>query len=1026
MDRRSSRTQWTFVIRALCLLLYTGAMKLVLAQMRYSIPEELEHGAFVGNIAEDLGLDVAKLSARRFRIVSGAKKQYLEVNLENGILFVNEKIDREELCEQSPTCFLHLQVVIENPLELYRVEVEILDVNDNAPSFPWSEFNLEITESAAPGSRFPLESAQDLDVGTNSLRSYQLSANEHFALDIQTRNDGSKFAELVLETPLDREQKKAHEMVLTAVDGGSPERSGTAKITVTVLDANDNVPVFDRSVYRVSLIENAPRGTLVLKLNATDLDEGPNGEVSYSFSGHAPLKVRELFNVDSYTGEIRVKGIVDYEKASVYELYVQAKDKGPSAVAVHCKVLVDILDVNDNAPEVILTSVSTPVQEDAPPGTVIAVISVMDRDSGENGNVDCEIPRNVPFQLHSSFKNYYTLVTSEFLDRENVAEYNITLTAKDLGSPPLSTKKNILVTVSDINDNPPRFVQPTYTVYVTENNAPGASICSVTAFDPDSNQNAYLSYSILEGQIHGMPVSTYVSINSDNGNIYALRSFDYEQLRNFQIRVQAQDAGFPPLRSNVTVNVFVLDQNDNAPVIISPLPKNGTVATEMVPRSVDAGYLVAKITAIDADAGQNSRLSYQMLQATDPGLFSVALYTGEIRTIRRFVEKDATRQRLVILVKDNGQPPLSATVSIILSVVDNVPESLSDFGDLTQNPQPPSNLALYLIVSLSTISLIFLIAIIVLASVKCYKDHDSLNGFGLSTVGAACCGIEPEPPTEVFKKSNLNLQISTGAKVPTNCMEANSTNTMSQAYCYKVCLTPESAKSDFMFLKPCSPETPRNNANPKGADTLGWNTQSRNNGATTPSELKQPNTDWPLTKNQTSSLKSYNSINMDGTLMRKAMQTDPENFVSPMAGQYWTWGNHMRGPKADHCATTLHTPSTEYRTSPPNAGAPARAWTPHYTTPQHQHQHQPLQQTQPSSHPPAHPPPDYQHNVYIPGTPSALCTLRPNHRSSTAELDVHNSFSTFGKKRRLNSGHYEQREETPTPEVINNDLYNSN
>uniref|UniRef100_A0A8C6TSZ4 Protocadherin gamma-C3 n=1 Tax=Neogobius melanostomus TaxID=47308 RepID=A0A8C6TSZ4_9GOBI len=747
MDHGLSRGSWLPVTgMVICLLLCGCVVDLVLAQIRYSIPEELEHGAFVGNIAEDLGLDVAKLSARRFRIVSGAKRQYLEVNLENGILFVNEKIDREELCERRPSCFLHLQVVIENPLELYRVEVEILDVNDNSPSFPWSEFNLDITESAAPGSCFPLESAQDQDVGTNSLRSYQLSANAHFILNIQTRNDGSKFAELVLDTPLDREQQKKHEMVLTAFDGGSPERSGTALITVTVLDANDNVPVFDRSVYRASLVENAPRGTLVLKLNATDLDEGSNGEVTYAFSGHAPLKVRELFSVDPYTGEIRVKGVVDYEKSSVYELYVQAKDRGPSAVAVHSKVLVDILDVNDNAPEVILTSVSTPVQEDAPPGTVIAVISVMDRDSEENGNVDCQIPNNVPFQLHSSFKNYYTLVTSEFLDREAVSEYNITITARDLGSPSLSTRKTILVQVSDINDNPPRFSQPSYTVYVTENNAPGASICSVTAFDPDSNQNAYLSYSILEGQIQGMPVSTYVSINSDNGNIYALRSFDYEQLRNFQILV------------NVTVNVFVLDQNDNAPVIISPLPKNGTMATEVVPRSVDAGYLVTKITALDADAGQNSRLSYQLLQATDPGLFSVALYTGEIRTIRRLVEKDATRQRLVILVKDNGQPPLSGTVSIILTVVDSVPESLSDFGDLTLSPKPPSNLALYLIVSLSTISLIFLVAIIVL--------------------------------------------ISSAAKVPTNCMEANGNSSLSQSYCYKVCLTPESAKSDFMFLKP--------------------------------------------------------------------------------------------------------------------------------------------------------------------------------------------------------------------------------
>lgn len=843
MDRRLSRGSWVPIAGlVICLLLCACVVDLVLAQIRYSIPEELDHGAFVGNIAEDLGLDVAKLSARRFRIVSGAKKQYLEVNLENGILFVNEKIDREELCERSPSCFLHLQVVIENPLELYRVEVEILDVNDNPPSFPWSEFNLDITESAAPGSRFPLESAQDQDVGTNSLRSYTLSANAHFVLNIQTRNDGSKFAELVLDTPLDREQQKKHEMVLTAFDGGSPERSGTALITITVLDANDNVPVFDRSVYRANLVENAPRGTLVLKLNATDLDEGSNGEVTYAFSGHAPLKVRELFNVDPYTGEIRVKGVVDYEKASVYELFVQAKDRGPSAVAVHSKVLVDIVDVNDNAPEVILTSVSTPVQEDAPPGTVIAVISVMDRDSGENGNVDCQIPSNVPFQLHSSFKNYYTLVTSEYLDREAVPEYNITLTARDLGVPSLSTRKTILVQVSDINDNPPRFSQPSYTVYVTENNAPGASICSVSAFDPDSNQNAYLSYSILEGQIQGMPVSTYVSINSDNGNIYALRSFDYEQLRNFQILVQAQDAGFPPLASNITVNVFVLDQNDNAPVIVSPLPKNGSVATEVVPRSVDAGYLVAKITALDADAGQNSRLSYQVLQATDPGLFSVALYTGEIRTIRRVVEKDATRHRLVILVKDNGQPPLSATVSIVLTVVDSVPESLSDFGDLTLSPQPPSNLALYLIVSLSTISLIFLVAIIVLAAIKCYKDTETISGYNLPPFACCCCGgFQPEPPPEVFKKSNLNLQISSATKVPTNCMEVNGNSTLSQSYCYKVCLTPESAKSDFMFLKPCSPgSTPRNNE-AKSAE-CSWNAQSRcssvNNGATTPNEVQ--------------------------------------------------------------------------------------------------------------------------------------------------------------------------------------------
>lgn len=799
----------------------------VLAQIRYMIPEELEHGAFVGNIAEDLGLDTNKLSIRRFRIVSGAKKQYVEVNLENGVLFVNERIDREELCEQNPYCSFHLQVVIENPLELYRVEVEILDVNDNSPVFQWSEFNLDISESAVSGSRFPLESAQDWDVGGNSLCSYLLSVNEHFILDVQTRSDGSKFAELILQSPLDREQRKTHLMVLTAVDGGAPERSGTAQINVTVLDANDNAPVFDQNFYKFKLAENAPRGTVVIKLNATDLDEGPNGEIIYSFSGHAPTRVRELFSVDPRTGEIKVKGRIDYEKARMHEIYVQAKDKGPSAVAVHCKVMVNIVDVNDNLPEVILTSVSTPVQEDAPPGTVIAVISVMDKDSGENGNVDCEIPHHVPFQLHSSFKNYYTLVTCDFLDREATSEYNITLTARDMGSPPLFTRRNILVQVSDINDNAPRFKQPSYTVYLTENNAPGASICTITAQDEDADQNSYLSYSILENDIHGMPVSTYVSINSDNGNIYALRSFDHEHLRNFHIVVQAEDAGFPPLRTNVTVNVFVLDQNDNPPVVVAPVAENDTAALVIVPRYADAGHLVAKITAMDADAGQNSRLFYEVIQATDPSLFSVALYTGEIRTIRRLMDNDPTRQKLVVLIKDNGQPPLSATASIILSVVDNVPESLPDLGDLSLSPQYRSNITLYLIVSLGAVSFTFLVAIIALATIKGYRDRNSARDYS-SPLGS-CCGFHSKTSdNDSIKKSNFNIHISPGSKGSTHCVEVNGNDPIGQNYYYKMCLTPESSKSEFMFLKPCSPTgTIASRNNIKEVDkTLTWSPAS--------------------------------------------------------------------------------------------------------------------------------------------------------------------------------------------------------
>ncbi|XP_072204356.1 protocadherin-10-like isoform X2 [Excalfactoria chinensis] len=829
-------------------------------QLRYAVPEELEHGAFVANLGEDLGLDVSTLSARRFRIVAGAgARQHLEVNLENGILFVNERIDREEVCETGGTCLLHLQLLVESPLELYRVEVEVLDINDHAPTFPWQEYVLEVAESAVLGARFPLESAQDPDVGTNSVHTYQLSPNGFFSLEVQTRSDASKFAELVLERALDREQQRTHRLLLTALDGGIPQRSGTAQVLVTVLDANDNIPAFDQPSYGVSLPEDAPIGTLVIQLNATDLDEGPNGEIEYSFSGHAPPSVRELFRVEPRSGQVLLKGPLDYERVSLHELYVQAKDRGPSAVAVHCRVLVHLLDVNDNAPEVTLTSVSTPVQEDAPPGTVIAVISVLDRDSGDNGRVSCELSPSVPFELRSSFRNYYTLVTTEPLDREAVSEYNISITARDMGSPALLTRSTLTVPVSDVNDNAPRFLQPSYSVYVMENNAPGASICSVSALDPDCQQNAYLSYSITDGHIHGMPVGTYVSINSDSGHMYALRSLDYEQIRSFQIQVQAQDAGFPPLSANVTVHIFVLDQNDNAPVIVSPLPRNGSVATELVPRSAGPGYLVGTVTAVDADAGLNSRLSYQLLQATDFTLFSLAPDTGELRTLRSFLEQDAARQRLLVQVRDGGQPALSATVSLLLSVVETMPQTLSDFSNFSLPPEASSSpLTLYLLVSLGSISFTFLLAILILTAIRCRGMRYPWQGDG------CCCCPRPRRSPDGLKTSNLAAQPGAGTATHLDVPEGGP-----PGYCYKLCLGPESAQSDFMFLKPCS--LPRNNEKGPGNLPAAGKRSRPGQPLHGPKQIKQPNTDWLPPSVQRPALKSKNSFSTFGK--RKKMTT---------------------------------------------------------------------------------------------------------------------------------------------------------
>uniref|UniRef100_A0A8B9H2P0 Protocadherin 10 n=1 Tax=Astyanax mexicanus TaxID=7994 RepID=A0A8B9H2P0_ASTMX len=804
-----------------------------LAQLRYSVQEEKERGTLVANIAEDLGLDVTKLHARRFQTVPSSRTPYLEVNVENGALLVGARTDREEICRQSAQqqqpCLLHLEVFLENPLELFRVEVEVLDINDNAPAFPSSDIVVEITESATPGTRFPLESAADPDVGTNALSNYAITANEYFKLDVQTQGDGNLFAELVLEKPLDRERQAVHRYVLTAVDGGQPQRTGTALLVVRVLDSNDNAPVFDQPVYTVNLREDSAPGTLVIQLNATDVDEGTNGEVVYSLSSHNLPSVQQLFAVDARSGRVEVAGAVDYEESNTHQIYVQARDMGPNAVPAHCKVLVKVVDVNDNAPEVSFSTVSEAVSESSAPGTVVAMLSVSDKDSGENGQVSCELLGDdaAPFKLKPSFRNYYTVVTDGQLDREVADSYTLTVVARDGGTPPLSTSKSVRVRVSDENDNAPRFTQPAYDVHVSENNVPGAYIYAVSALDPDLGANARVTYAIEEREIQGMSVLTYVSVNSDNGYLYALRSFDYEQIREFSFIVSARDSGDErQLADNATVRVVVVDQNDNVPSIIAPAAQNGT-ALERLPRTAEPGYLVTRVIATDADDGENARLSYSIIHGNELGMFRMDWRTGELRTARRVVSKKRPYE-LLVEVRDHGQPPLSASATISVVLVDAVAGGASGraekggHGGHSGHGEGTLDLTLILIVALGSVSFVFLLAMIVLA-VRCRKDKKLgarsclARGseewcIGVGGVGGVGAGARRSRKKKKLSKSDIMLvQSAAGqggnvhAQVPveeSGSFGARHLHRSAQNYCYQVCLTPESASTELMFLKP--------------------------------------------------------------------------------------------------------------------------------------------------------------------------------------------------------------------------------
>uniref|UniRef100_A0A3P9ASB3 Protocadherin b n=1 Tax=Maylandia zebra TaxID=106582 RepID=A0A3P9ASB3_9CICH len=843
-------------------------------------------------------------------------------------------MDREYLCPAKPaSCFLKLDVIIESPLRIFNIELGITDINDNAPHFRRDRVELDVSESATPGERFSLPNGVDPDVGINTIKTYKLSVSEHFTIEIQTGSDGTQYVDLVLTKSLDREQTAVHNLILTAVDGGVPVRSGTANIIVRVQDTNDNPPRFDKHTYTINMTENTPIGTLVMKLNASDLDEGLNSEIVYSFTlytsektqevdkgthpllgqckvvvnvkdmndnypeiiiqsvkntveenvavgsvialvdisdrdtgdngkvsltihrpmpftintssdrpmhyklivsepldretvpeyditlivtdaGMPPLsdnetitvhlldiltavdggtparsgtasvivhvldtndnppafekenlsvkilenspigslvvdlnatdldegsnsditysyslytseKTQETFNLNPATGEITVKGVLNHEDFRIYDMEVIAADKGATSLTGQCTIKILVEDMNDNHPEISIKSFQSPVTENIELDTVIAVVSVSDKDSGDNGIVDLHIPDNMPFKLRESSDNYYELVVSEPLDREKVPEYDITFTVTDRGSPPLSDNETMTLELLDVNDNVPQFPQSFYTIRVMENNAPGALLSSLTAFDPDLHENQYLVYFIIEKEIANTSMSMLFSINPENGNLYALKTFDYEIEKEFLFHIEARDSGSPPLSSNVTVHVIIVDQNDNAPVIVSPWRAHGSVVEEKIPRSTDKGSLIAKVIALDTDSVHNSRITYQFLQVTDATLFSLDQYNGEIRTMRMFSYRDPRHQRLVVVAKDNGEPALSATVTIKLTTMETAVKAYSDMTEEPLEYDIFSDINLYLVIGLGSVSFLLLITILVTIVIKCQKPKPS-------------------------------------------------------------------------------------------------------------------------------------------------------------------------------------------------------------------------------------------------------------------------------------------------------------
>ncbi|XP_078509655.1 protocadherin-12 [Lissotriton helveticus] len=758
---------------------------------RYTVFEEVPVGTVIGVLPRDLGWEGRPDEEFKLMRVPGAL--LVQVGSTDGSISTAGRLDREQLCQMQHSCLVSFDVLATKALALIHVDLEVLDVNDHQPQFPKAELELEISESASLRTRIPLDRAWDPDSGSNALQYYSLSPSEHFALDVISGSDSTKHAELVVVKELDREFQSSFELVLTALDHGLPSKSGTSLIRINVLDSNDNSPVFAESSLSVEIAEDTIPGTFLINLTATDPDQGPNGEVEYSFSKHVPPEVLDTFRLDPKTGSLMLDGPLDYEGRRIYEVDVQARDLGPNPIPAHCKVLIKVLDVNDNGPQIHVTWASQNshvplVSEALPKDSFVALITASDPDAGENGQVDCKLQQEQGhFRLKRTNGNSYILLTNTTLDRERWAEYNLTVHAQDKGEPPFKKMKDLTIHISDANDNPPLFDKMGYQVSIAENNPRLTHLLTVTAHDADVGHNGRITYSIVDSLIWGSHVSRWIFVDPNTGEIFALEPLDFERGAKLEFTVCAEDGGQPSLSSSVPLTVNLWDENDNHPVIGQPAlksskasvtimvnPDSGLLLTSLEkPGPGRVGYLttvatvlgypvtpsaigisnsypILNIIANDADSGMNSALVYYILKGNKGNLFAMDKHLGLVYlNISNASSLIGSSWELEIMVSDQGDPPLH-TKALLTFIFSNHLDHLRNSAE--SGKLSPSVVT---VICLAVLLAVFLLILVLLMSI-CRTDRKENRAYNCREAESSY-RQQPRRPQRQIQKTDILL-----------------------------------------------------------------------------------------------------------------------------------------------------------------------------------------------------------------------------------------------------------------------------
>uniref|UniRef100_A0A8C3MS99 Uncharacterized protein n=1 Tax=Geospiza parvula TaxID=87175 RepID=A0A8C3MS99_GEOPR len=601
------------------------------------------------------------------------------VQPETGIIRTARRLDRERRAR-----YIFAAATLRG--EVVQVEIAVTDVNDHPPRFPKDSLQLNISELSPPGTAFRLPAARDPDAGGFGTQGYALLEEGGAAGEpplFQLRYVRPEPLELVLLRRLDRERADVHRLVVEAWDGGSPRRRGRLRVSVRVLDENDNAPAFSRGEYRARLREDAPPGTAVCRLRATDPDLGANGEVRYAIN-RRQSDPDGYFAVEERSGVLRLRRPLDREARALHRLVVEARDGGAQPEVSSVLVSVAVLDVNDNRPSIrllYLTETGGPrVSEGARPGDYVARVSVSDADEGgdeegaegDGGSVALALlGGDGAFALRAAGAGVFFLCVAGPLDRESRDLYELRLVATDGGTPPLSAEEPLLLRVADLNDETPAFPQPHYHAAVSEAASPGTAVLRLSASDADEpgSPNAEVRYA-LEGDAAALAL---LRIDARSGAVSTRARLDRERQAALELRVVARDSGVPPRAAACRLSVRVEDANDNEPRF------ERAVYRARMPEHAARGRRLLQVKATDADADQFGEIEYSLYDGFNfyekSKAFQIDPHTGQLfvsQDIDR--EGDPTTYDLLVKATDGGGLSAQAFVRIeIEDINDNQP-----------------------------------------------------------------------------------------------------------------------------------------------------------------------------------------------------------------------------------------------------------------------------------------------------------------------------------------------------------------